>query len=323
MQNRYHRQELVLGKAAQQLLNKARVTIVGAGALGTVAAELLLRAGVTNLTIIDRDIIELSNLQRQTLYTESDIKQAKTSTIKNKLLQINKKANITTHLTHLNKFNIKNTIKTTNESKPDIILDCTDNIQTRLLLDIFRIKHNIPIIFASAIQTKGTVALLTNYENTKTTLNSFLPQNAQGQTCSQVGVLNTTTSTIASMQVTFTIKHLTNQSEDIQNKLFIQDIWESSINKFNLKPTKKETLEYPDLQRIQRFCSSYFQILPDTNTSIDLKQLNKQLEDSTLNKNNTILTTKNHHKIFQDKRALIKAKDKKEAKIIYSKIIGN
>ena len=211
---RYSRQIVLkeIGISGQKALSTAHVTIVGAGALGSTSAEILLRAGVTNLTVIDRDIVELSNLQRQSLYTQNDVGKDKVIALKNHLIKINSlaKSTIIIHPNHLYKENIEDLIpKNTN-----LILDCTDNLQTRFLLDIFRQTVNkkkvIPWVFTSAIQTSGQISLITKKE---ISLESFLPKNAQGQTCSQVGVLGSTTHIIASYATNLAILFLTNNGK--------------------------------------------------------------------------------------------------------------
>ena len=135
----------------QKKIQESSVTIIGCGALGTVAAELMVRSGVHNLTIIDRDTIETSNLQRQSLYTLDDVGKTKVITAKNKLLEINPNVNIKAQIIHLDNQNIKNL------ETPNIILDCTDNIKTRLLINDYAKKNKINWIYSAAIKTKGMI----------------------------------------------------------------------------------------------------------------------------------------------------------------------
>ena len=124
----YSRQEIFIGKKAQAQIQKAKVAIIGLGALGTVASELLIRSGIKKITLVDRDIIESSNLQRQTLFETSDVNKPKAIQAEKRLKAINPETIIQSHFIHLDHENI-------NEIKADIMLDCTDNIETRFLLN--------------------------------------------------------------------------------------------------------------------------------------------------------------------------------------------
>ncbi|MBT4604475.1 HesA/MoeB/ThiF family protein [archaeon] len=329
---RYSRQIVLkeIGISGQKALSTAHVTIVGAGALGSTSAEILLRAGVTNLTVIDRDIVELSNLQRQSLYTQNDVGKDKVIALKNHLIKINSlaKSTIIIHPNHLYKENIEDLIpKNTN-----LILDCTDNLQTRFLLDIFRQTVNkkkvIPWVFTSAIQTSGQISLITKKE---ISLESFLPKNAQGQTCSQVGVLGSTTHIIASYATNLAILFLTNNHKNLENKLISIDTFNFSQRIFTLKELPKDNnnsnpriLEYPKEPRVSKFCQGFFQVLPAKKSDIDLKKMARLLADLTGSSNSSPLSIKiDGHRIFKDARALIKAKTKKDAISIYSKLVGN
>ncbi len=106
MTERYSRQELILGKKKQKKLENSVIAIVGIGALGTVAAELLTRAGVGKLILIDRDIVEESNLQRQVLFTEKDVGKSKANVAKEKLKEINSLVKLESYALHLNSENI-------------------------------------------------------------------------------------------------------------------------------------------------------------------------------------------------------------------------
>ena len=135
---RYSRQETYLGKTNQKKLQKSTVAVIGVGAIGTQTANLLARAGI-NLILIDRDTIELNNLQRQTIFDEQDINKPKTKQASLHLKKINSKIKITTYNKDLNNENITQLIpKTTN-----LILDCTDNLETRFLINDYSLKKNI------------------------------------------------------------------------------------------------------------------------------------------------------------------------------------
>src|SRR3989344_9585267 len=194
---RYIRQEIFseIGKEGQKRLRKSSVAIVGLGALGSVSAELLARAGIGKLILIDRDVVELSNLQRQALYDESDIGKPKALAAKEKLRKINSEIEIEFYIDDLNFENIGKII---NVKSADLILDCTDNLETRFLINDFSIKNKITFIYSSAVGSKGYIF---NVIQKKTAcLKCFLKEAAQLGTCETVGVLNTITNLISSIQ---------------------------------------------------------------------------------------------------------------------------
>ena len=131
-----------IGPNSQKKIENSVVCIIGLGATGTRSAELLARAGVGKLILIDRDVIEESNLQRQTLFTEKDLYKSKVFVVKSKLEEINSKTKIIAYFKDLNYKNVE-------DIKGDLILDCTDNLDTRFLINEFSIKNNIPWISTS------------------------------------------------------------------------------------------------------------------------------------------------------------------------------
>ncbi len=334
----YSRQMLIpdIQEEGQEKICAARIAIIGCGALGTVAAELLVRAGVQELLLIDRDTIELSNLQRQALFTEKDIGKNKAEVCKEKLLQINSQVKIETENMHLNAKNILS-LKLKEYS---LLLDCTDNFQTKLLINDFCAKEKIPWIYAGAIQKEGMLMAITQEEGKEniSCLNCALPNNARGETCASAGVLNSTTHIIASMQVTLALKIILGKTVD-QGELITFNIWNNDLRKLKAKrrencPTCQGNFTHlnpeREEERTKRFCSSgNFQILG--NKAIDLKELEEKLnkeENITTIYDNTALAIKAKDNsfnllIFKDGRALIKAKKEKEAQALYSKYVGN
>mgnify|MGYP001594733519 CR=1 FL=1 len=145
---RYIRQEKFIGKEKHDLLRKKTVSIVGLGALGSVASELLTRAGIKKLILIDRDFLELSNLQRQSLFEEKDIGKSKAVVLKEKLNEINKDVDIISYFDNLDNENI-------DLINSDLILDCTDNLETRFLINEYSVKNKIPFIYGSAVGDSG------------------------------------------------------------------------------------------------------------------------------------------------------------------------
>ena len=148
MNDRYKKQELFLGSKEQEKLRNAHVIIIGAGALGSGSAEMLTRAGVGKITVVDRDYVEWSNLQRQQLYTEADAKnkQPKAIAAKIRLQEINSDIEIEGIVADINSQNIEDLIR-----GKSVIVDATDNFETRLIVNDAAVKHNVPFIFGAVV----------------------------------------------------------------------------------------------------------------------------------------------------------------------------
>lgn len=308
------RQIALIGESNQHKLSKAKIAIIGIGALGTVVSELLVRLGIKDLTLVDRDVVEESNLQRQFLYTNEDLDKSKVAAAKLALTKINPLIEIKAEAVHLSSNNIgllKNN---------DIIIDCSDNLKTRFLINDFCKKNKLPWIYGAAIKTSGYAMLIMP---SGPCLSCFLNE-ASLETCSTAGILNTNITTIASLQVNLALKYLINKK--ISLELFYLDLWTFKIKKLIIKKRKECSTcngDYKYLNSKERvdpvtFCSEKrYQVAGKPQ---DLKKLQNKLKKGvfdgfTLNMGEIIL--------FKDGRALIKAKTKSEAEGIYSKHIGN
>ena len=186
MINRYAKQELFLGKSGQDSIQDAHVLIIGAGALGSASSEMLARAGVGNLTIVDRDYVEWSNLQRQQLYTEEDAinKLPKAIAAKNRLQQINSEISINSQIMDINASNIEGLVK-----GKSVILDATDNFETRMIVNDAAVKHGIPFLFGACVASYGlTFSIIPEKTPCLNCLMTHLP--LDGITCDTVGVIS-------------------------------------------------------------------------------------------------------------------------------------
>ncbi len=321
-QELYSRQIKLIAEDGQIKLRNSKVAIVGLGALGTVVADLLVRAGIGKLLFVDRDTIEVSNLQRQSLFNQNDIGKLKAQCAKEKLTQVNPHVEIEVKNMHLSGKEISTL------DNYDLIIDCTDNLNTKFLLNDFAKKKNIPFIYAGAIRNEGAVFVV----NGGPCLGCFLPENAQGETCSEAGVLNITTHIIGSYQANLALQILL--GKEIEKELISFDFTNNTQRKLTI--TQKETCKtcagtYTHLEKVQedtqQFCSSgNFQILGKK--ELDLTKLESQLEEEGFQSSydNVVLSVKGDSfsmLIFKDGRALIKAKDRAEAESLYSKYIGN
>ncbi|HLC61804.1 MAG TPA: ThiF family adenylyltransferase [Candidatus Nanoarchaeia archaeon] len=327
---RYIRQEIFseIGKKGQSKLRKSAVAVVGLGALGSVAAELLTRAGIRKLILVDRDIVEVSNLQRQALYGESDIGKPKAIAAKEKLNDINSEVKIKIFIDDLNHNNIRKIIDIENAN---LILDCTDNLETRFLINDFSIKNKVPFIHSSVVGSKGYILNLVPDKNNPC-LRCFLKEAAQLDTCETAGVLNTITRIIPSIQVNEAIKILL--GKDYEKNLLFFDVWKNELMKIKVNKNKKceccvknnfEYLSGKKSSKTTKMCGNdVFQI---KNKSIDKKEFdnlkNRLKKIGKVTDFDYCVNFDNKLTIFQDGRALLKAKDEKEAKSLYSRFVGN
>jgi molybdopterin/thiamine biosynthesis adenylyltransferase len=226
--DRYSRQRLfpAIGDAGQQRLGAAHVALVGCGATGAASAGLLARAGVGRLTIIDRDFVEPSNLQRQMLFTEEDAREAlpKAEAARRRLAAINAEISVNAHIADLTPDNARELLL-----GADLILDATDNFETRYLLNDLSVESGTPWIYAAAI---GSYAATMNIlpapmENRTACLACIFPEPPGGtvETCDTAGILNTAVNLAASLQTTEAIKLLIGQPGAMRRTLLSMDLW--------------------------------------------------------------------------------------------------
>jgi adenylyltransferase/sulfurtransferase len=224
--SRYSRQVRFLpwGVEGQALLAASRVAIVGCGALGTVQAEILTRAGVGTLRIIDRDIVELSNLQRQFLFSEADAQEGTPKAVAacRRLAQINSEVALEPHIADLSPANAAELLENI-----DLILDGTDNFETRYLINDFSVRENIPWIYGAAVSSYGLK--LAVIPGVTACLKCVYPEPPQGAqpTCETAGVLGTVTATIAALQTADAMKMLAHG--EVSARLTTVDVWTGEI----------------------------------------------------------------------------------------------
>ena len=218
---RYIRQEILkeIGRSGQGKLKRSAAAIVGLGALGSASAELLARAGIGRFFLIDRDVVELSNLQRQSLFEENDIGKPKAFAAHKRLKKINSSIKIDFVIDDLNHENISRIFS--QRKNPDIILDCTDNLETRFLLNDFCIKNKITLIYSAAIRAKGYVFNI--MPGVTACLRCFLKESSQLDTCETTGVLNSITHLVSSIQASEALKLLI-KKDNFETKLLFFDI---------------------------------------------------------------------------------------------------
>jgi sulfur carrier protein ThiS adenylyltransferase len=232
--NRYARQELFLGSKAQAKIKEASVIIIGAGALGSASAEMLVRAGIGVLTIVDRDYVDLTNLQRQQLYTEEDVRNQlpKAIAAKNRLKQINSEIMINSFVEDINGLNIEELIK-----DHSVIVDATDNFETSLIVNNAAVKLGIPFLFGACVGSYGlTYPIIPGETPCLHCLLNHLPMD--GMTCDTVGVISPIVQITAALQVTQVLKILS--GETLSPILQSMDIWKNEKAEINVTPLKNK-----------------------------------------------------------------------------------
>lgn len=233
--DRYSRQTNFrrLGEDGQRRLLESRVAICGCGALGSVQAEALARAGVGFLRIIDRDFVELSNLQRQALYDEEDCASGmpKAQAAASKLANINSQITIEPVVTDMDYRNIHTLC-----GDVDLILDGTDNFETRFLINDFSHQKRVPWIYGGCIGSEGqTMSIVPGETACLRCLMGSLPPPGTTPTCETAGILGPIAHIIGNFQAAEAIKFLSGNREALNPDLLILDIWENRSRRISLK----------------------------------------------------------------------------------------
>jgi len=226
LDERYSRQVLFsgIGLGGQQKLSLARVAIIGCGATGSAIASLLARAGVGMLRIIDRDYVEASNLQRQSLFDEADAAESlpKAVAAARKIAAFNSRIVVEPHPADVTPSNIASLLQGV-----ELVLDGTDNFETRYLINDFAVKNSLPWIYTAAV---GSYALTLNILPGKTAcLACIFPEAPRGavETCETAGILNSAVNLAASIAATEALKLLVGAEEQVRRTLLSFDLWQN------------------------------------------------------------------------------------------------
>lgn len=248
--SRYHRQMLLpgFGQAGQEKLLDSTALIMGCGALGSVAADMLARAGVGHLKIVDRDFIELTNLQRQVLFDEQDVADAipKAEAAKRKIARSNSQVEVTAIVDDLNHANIERYAE-----GADILIDGLDNFETRYLANDCAVKNGIPYVYGGAVSTVGmALAILPHtaeggawWENSESGNHATPcfrcifeepPPPGENPTCDTAGVIGPVVSIIANFQVSEALKILTGNLGLVNPAMLSIDLWSNVITQLKV-----------------------------------------------------------------------------------------
>ena len=237
-----------LGEQGQRQISESTALICGLGALGSVLANTLARAGVGKLRIVDRDFLELNNLQRQVLYDESDVEQGlpKAIAAEKKLNAINSEITIDAHVADVDHNNIADLA-----DGADILLDGTDNFETRFLLNDAAMKFNIPWVYGGCIGAEGqTMTILPGETPCLRCLMHEAPPPGTTPTCDNAGILSSIINVIASIEACEALKILSGHRESINRQLTIFDLWENRIHQMKLDALQ-ENANCPTCQKTE------------------------------------------------------------------------
>jgi molybdopterin-synthase adenylyltransferase len=338
LQDRYNRQVLFppIGREGQVKLTQSRVAIIGMGALGTVLATQLVRAGVGFVRLIDRDIVETSNLQRQALYDEDDAEQSlpKVIAAQEKLVRANRDVEIEALVADLTWRNAEPLL-----ADVDVIVDGSDNFQVRYLINDVAVKHGIPWSYGGAVSSYGTTGFI-RPGITPCLVCLFGRDHGGGHaTCDTVGVIAPIVSIIASFQVAETLKYLTGNAQSLASGLIYVDAWTTALESVEYPPRNPDCpccsmREFPSLAvqadtlAISMCGRNTIQVRPHTAKPLDLKRVAQRLKQMGEVRQNAFLLQCHIHDdlhitLFQDGRALIHGTDDPVvAKNTYARYVG-
>jgi len=335
--DRYCRQRLLphIGAEGQRRLHESRAVIIGLGAMGSAAATTLVRAGIGEVVLIDRDLVELHNLQRQVLYSEEDVDRPKAVAAAEALQKVNSSIKIVFHTKDLNVTNAEKLL-----AGADIVLDGTDNLQTRFLINDVCVKHSVPWVYAGAVGTSGMVMPIVPAKTPCfRCLVPELPGPGLLQTCDIAGILNTAPTFIASLECTLAFQILTGQlgTENGTAYLIHADLWYQTFDRIAVGKRadcpccgegRMDFLEATSREMITSLCGrDAIQITPVTPMEISLEELGGRFsrlgEVQGTKYMLTFRTGTEAITVFRDGRAIIQGtKDETKARSVYARYIG-
>jgi molybdopterin-synthase adenylyltransferase len=286
MSDRYSRQRLFkpVGENGQNRLEAAAVTIVGCGALGSTIAETLTRAGIGEIHLVDRDYVELSNLQRQQLFTEKDAEDMmpKVAAAEKRLKAIRSDLRLFTYLDNLDAALMERLIL-----QSDLVMDATDNFETRLLINDASVKYSVPWIYGACVGSSGVVfPFIPGETGCFRCLLPVLP--AVNETCDTVGIISPAVQVTAALQCAEAMKWLTGNRGAVRKKIHHFNLWDNTQLDIGISRIKNEACAtcganptFPSLEKAAEqtyavLCGrDAVQVLPDPNRPITLEDAEK------------------------------------------------
>lgn len=334
---RYSRQVLFapIGAAGQRRIGRARVVLVGCGALGTVGAEMLVRAGVGRLRLIDRDFVEPSNLQRQSLFTEADAHEGrpKAQAAQRALTAINSETELEGVVRDLTARNIE-----TSCEGFDVIVDATDNFETRFLVNDFAFKTGVPWVYGGCVGSAGMACVFRpGSTGCLCCLLPDPPRRGSLETCDTSGIIAPAVHSVAAFQVTQVLKLLV--GEEPAAELFQMDIWDGSWRLLGLSRSRNADcrccvgrefsyLEGNRQDQVVQLCGrNAVQVFPQENCDVDFSRIARRLAGAgQVRRNDSLLRIEvdgYQIALFPDGRSIIKGTDDlAQARSVYDRYIG-
>lgn len=335
---KYSRQILFkrIGESGQENLLSASAVLVGCGALGTVSAGLLVRAGLGRLRIIDRDFVEPSNLQRQALFEEADAREAlpKAVAAERRLGNINSDTRVESVVSDLTSQNVLELV-----SGFPLILDGTDNFETRLLLNDAAVSMGVPWIYTAAVGSYGVTMTIRPGETAclACLLEGDSASPVAEETCDTAGVLNAAAGAIASIQAGEALKLLSGNSAALNNRLVSCDIWTGRFQSIrvarnpNCRACVRREFAYLEgrLQPRVTMCGRNSVQIHERRRKLDLAELGRRLAGASASEvlsNDFLLrfsVPPYEMTVFTDGRAIVKGtQDPMVARSLYARFIG-
>jgi molybdopterin/thiamine biosynthesis adenylyltransferase len=334
--DRYSRQVLFrgIGAEGQRRLTASRIAIVGCGATGSAFASLLARAGVGTIRIIDRDYVEPSNLQRQSLFDEADAAESlpKAIAAARKILAFNSQIVIEPHVADLTPANVGVLLENIR-----LILDGTDNFETRYLVNDFAVKNSIPWIYTAAVGSYGVTLNVLPGETACLACIFADPPQGTFETCETAGILNSAVNLAASIAATEAVKLLVGADDQLRRTLLSFDVWrneraEVAADKPRAGCRTCGEHEFPHLAGEGRphitLCGRNSVQIHERHRPVDLAQLSEQLQPlGRVRHNDFVLKFWQEPyelTLFPDGRAIIKGTtDKTIARSLYARYVGS
>jgi molybdopterin/thiamine biosynthesis adenylyltransferase len=334
--DRYSRQVLFagIGELGQQKLFAAHVAVVGCGATGAAVAGLLARAGVGTLTLIDRDYVEWSNLQRQVLFEEEDASEGlpKAEAARRRIARFNRETEVRAHVADLVPANIHAIL-----SDAQLVLDATDNFETRYLLNDFSVEQNKPWIYAGAV---GSYAVTMNILPTTTACLACIfsePPSGMVETCDTSGILNPAVNLAASLEAVEAIKWIVGAYDKMRRTLFSCDVWTNEISEIDTSHPRAHCRvcgqgQFSHLSGVGRpqitLCGRNSVQIHEHDRPIDFADLERKLQaHGTVRRNEMLLRfDRGEHRItiFRDGRAIVQGTtDVGLARSLYARFVGS
>jgi len=334
--SRYHRQMLFgpLGEAGQKRLGEARVGVVGCGALGSVAANLLVRAGVGCVRLADRDYLQLNNLHRQMLFTEEDVarRAPKAAAAAGHLRAINSDVVVEPRVIDINPFTLP-----AFAAGLDLLVDGTDNFATRFLLNDLAVREGLPWVYGGVIGASGMVlAVVPGRGPCLRCLFRELPAPGAVPTCDTAGVLGTAVSVVASLEVNEALKLLVDPAARTEG-LVTLDLWDLHLQ---VLPVERDpecpacgARSFPFLDAeaedlVTSLCGhEAVQVVPAIARAVDLRQLEQRLRPVGPTRLTPFLLEVEvegaHISVFPDGRAILEGvQDPAAARGLYARYVG-